>query len=109
MTCAADVRALAMALPEVEEAPHFESASFRVRGKILATLAAETCTLKLPREIQESLCQSDPAAIELPTHWSKFGWTTITLAGFDTERLADLIASSWRQVAPKTLLKGDGA
>ena len=105
MTSAADVRALALALPEVEEAPHFESASFRVRGKILVTLGAETCTLKLPLEIQESLCQSDPAAIELPAHWSKHGWTTITLAGFDAGKLADLIVVSWRQVAPKALLK----
>ena len=109
MTSAADVRALAMALPEVEEAPHFESASFRVRGKILATLGAETCTLKLPREIQESLCQSDPGAIDLPAHWGQYGWTTITLARFDAERLADLIAVSWRQVAPKALLEGRAA
>jgi len=109
MTSAADVRALAMALPEVEEAPHFESASFRVRGKILATLGTETCTLKLPREIQESLSQSDPRAIELPAHWGKYGWTTITLAEFEPGRLAELIAMSWRQVAPKALLMADRA
>ena len=100
-----DIRRLALALPEVEEAPHFESASFRVRGKILVTLGAETATLKLPLEIQESLRQSDPHAIDLPVHWSRFGWTTITLAGFDLDRMSDLIATSWRQVAPKALLK----
>ena len=105
MATSAEIRALAMALPAVEEAPHFETASFRVRGKILATLGSDTVTLKLPVLIQESLCESDPQFVELPAHWSRYGWTTITLAGFDLERLGDLVAVAWRQVAPKALLK----
>ena len=105
MTTADDIRVLAMALPEVEEAPHFESASFRVRGKILATLNADTVTLKLPLLVQESLRESGPATVELPAHWGRFGWTTVTLAGFDKDRMADLIALAWRQVAAKDLLK----
>ena len=105
MTTADAVRALAMALPEVEESPHFESASFRVRGKILATLGAETLTLKLPLLVQEALCQSDPNAVQLPAHWAKHGWTTLSLQGFDAGRLADLLSLAWRQVAPKALLK----
>ena len=109
MTTPAEVRAIAMALPEVAESPHFESASFRVRGKILATLGSDTVTLKLPMAIQESLCESDPRSVEAPTYWGKYGWTTITLAAFDRERMADLVAVAWRQVAPKALLNAGAA
>ncbi len=109
MTTPGDIRALAMALPEVEESPHFESASFRVRGKILATLGSETVTLKLPTQIQESLCESDPQSVTAPAHWGRFGWTTITLAAFDMDRMTDLVAAAWRQVAPKALLKTGAA
>ena len=103
------VRALAMALPEVEESPHFESASFRVRGKILATMGAETVTLKLPVLVQEALRQSDPDFVQLPAHWARHGWTTLSLQGFDSDRLGDLLSLAWRQVAPKALLKPGAA
>ena len=109
MTTSSEVRAMAMALPEVEESPHFESASFRVCGKILATLGSDTVTLKLPALIQESLCESDPQWVDTPPRWGRYGWTTITLAGFDTDRMADLIGLAWRQVAPKALLKAGAA
>ena len=33
-----DIRALALSLPLAEEHPHFDRASFRVKGKIFATL-----------------------------------------------------------------------
>jgi hypothetical protein len=37
----ATVRRLALALPEVTEAPHFDMAAFRVRTKIIATMPPE--------------------------------------------------------------------
>ncbi len=104
MSVADDVRRLALALPEVEESPHFESASFRVRGKILATLGAGGVTLKLPPQIQEALLQSHPGAVTLPAHWGRHGWTQLRLEAFATDLLADLIATAWRQVAPRALI-----
>jgi hypothetical protein len=105
MTTPDDFRRLALALPETEEAPHFESASFRVRGKIVATLDGLSATLKLPVLVQEALIQSDPDRVSLPIHWSRFGWTTVELAGFEEDRLADLLDLAWRQVAPKALVQ----
>ncbi|RYF91043.1 MAG: MmcQ/YjbR family DNA-binding protein, partial [Caulobacteraceae bacterium] len=60
-----DIRALALSLPLAEEQPHFDRASFRVKGRIFATLppGGEQVVLKLPAEIKESLRQSDPDAI----------------------------------------------
>lgn len=104
-----DIRALALSLPLAEEHPHFDRASFRVKGKIFATLppGGEEVVLKLPPEIKESLKQSDPAAIRaLPGRWDKGGWTLIAIRSMDDEKLADLIRLAWRQVAPKKTLGG---
>jgi len=102
-----DIRALALSLPLVEEHPHFDRASFRVKGKIFATLppSGEQVVLKLLPEIKESLKQSDPeAVIPLPGGWDRGGWTLLDIERMDDEKLADLIRLAWRQVAPKTLL-----
>ena len=103
-----DIRALALTLPEVVEAPHFEKTSFRVRGKIFATLTAdgEILVLKLPVEIKESLLQSDPDAIvPLPGAWDRGGWTQVAIQSMETAKLADLVCLAWRQVAPKSLTR----
>ena len=102
-----DIRALALSLPLAEEHPHFDRASFRVKGKIFATLppGGEQVVLKMAPEITESLLQSDPQAVTpVPGHWGRGGWTILNIARMDNERLADLIRHAWRQVAPKKLL-----
>jgi predicted DNA-binding protein (MmcQ/YjbR family) len=106
-----DIRALALSLPLAEELPHFDRASFRVKGKIFATLppGGEQVVLKLRPEIKESLRQSDPeAVIPLPGAWDRGGWTLLSIASMDDAMLADLIRLAWRQVAPKTLLRDPG-
>ncbi|NBB16909.1 MmcQ/YjbR family DNA-binding protein [Caulobacter sp. SLTY] len=102
-----DIRALALSLPLAEEQPHFDRASFRVKGKIFATLppGGEQLVLKILPEIKESLKQSDPeAVIPLPGGWDRGGWTLLDIERMDDEKLANLIRLAWRQVAPKTLL-----
>ena len=102
-----EVRSLALALPETDEGRHFESACFRVRGKIFATLSqdASTLVLKLALPVQESALQSWPDAVALPKHWSRFGWTQLRLAAIPATELADLVSHAWRQVAPKSIIK----
>lgn len=103
-----DVRAIALALPEAVEAPHFDRASFRVRGKIFATLppGGELVVLRLPELVKESLKQSDPETIEpLPGGWDRGGWTQIKIGRMAGEKLSDLIRLAWRGVAPKKLSK----
>ena len=106
-----DIRAVALSLPEAEEQPHFERTSFRVRGKIFATLPpdGDLVVLKLLPEVKESLRQSDPdAVIPLPGAWDRGGWTQIAIQRMEAARLADLVRLAWRQVAPKSLTRGAG-
>ncbi len=108
-----DIRALALSLPEAQEHPHFERPSFRVRGKIFATLQSvgedgvEKVVLKLPVLVKESLQQTDAAAIVSLGNWDKGGWTQLDIGRMDGEKLADLVRLAWRQVAPKTLIAGE--
>jgi hypothetical protein len=110
----ADVRALALSLPEAEEHPHFDRPSFRVRGKIFATLPPPKdgrvlVVLKLPVLVKESLHETDHSAIVSLGNWDKGGWTQLDIGRIDTDKLADLIRLAWRQVAPKRLIAGEGA
>lgn len=101
-----DIRQVALSLPEAVEQPHFEKTSFRVRGKIFATLTpdGEQLMVRLPVEIKEMLRQSDPDAIlPLPGAWDRGGSTLIAIRSMEAAKLADLIRLAWRQVAPKTL------
>lgn len=108
-----DICALALSLPEAQEHPHFERPSFRVRGKIFATLQSvggdgvENVVLKLPVLVKESLQQTDAAAIVSLGNWDKGGWTQLDIGRMDGEKLADLVRLAWRQVAPKTLIAGE--
>jgi hypothetical protein len=106
-----EVRSLALGLPEAQEAPHFDRASFRVRGKIFATLppAGDSVVLMLPPEIQSSVIQAHPSNIRpLPAAWQRRGATELVLEGISSDELGGLLASAWRRVAPKSLLNSSG-
>ena len=83
---AALFRKLALALPGAAEAPHFEATSFRVKGKIFATLheSPGKATLKLTREQQEMMTAAEPAMFErVPNFWGDKGWTWMILKAAD--------------------------
>ncbi|MFZ4607447.1 MAG: MmcQ/YjbR family DNA-binding protein [Caulobacter sp.] len=109
----ATLRLLALSLPEAEEHPHFDRASFRVRGRIFATLppvgddGVHKVVLKLPDLVRESLRQTDGSAIVSLGNWDKGGWTQLDIGRMDGEKLADLVRLAWRQVAPKSLSAGE--
>ena len=107
------LRTLALSLPEAQEHPHFDRASFRVRGKIFATLppvgedGVQKVVLKLPMLVKESLQQTDAGAVVSLGNWDKGGWTQLDIGRMDGEKLADLVRLAWRQVAPKRLIAGE--
>jgi hypothetical protein len=106
-----DVRRLALALPEAQEAPHFDRASFRVRGKIFATLppAGDSVVLMLSPDIQSCVMDVHPGAVRpLPEAWQRRGSTELVLEGISEAELGGLLASAWRRIAPKLLIKSSG-
>jgi hypothetical protein len=98
---------LALALPEALEVPHFDRPSFRVRGKIFATLSPEDRrgVVKLTREQQELMSAAEPKIFGPVPSWGKHGWTYVHLQFADADTVRSALTTSWRNVAPKKLIE----
>ena len=94
-----------MALPEAIEADHFGVRSFRVCGKIFATLRDEPTRLmvKLDPEDQHNLVEgrSDQIAA-VPGYWGRKGSTFVDPAS-DLPFIEGLLRLAWSRAAPARL------
>lgn len=100
------IRALALALPEAVEADHHGFPSFRVVGKIFATLRSDPPRLmvKLDLEDQRNLSEAHPGAIApVPGYWGRKGSTFVDYERIDTATAGLLLRMAWTGVAPKRL------
>lgn len=100
-----EVRAFALALPEVTEEPHFEKASFRVRGKIFATVPQGGAYLHVfvDEWAVQSCVTEDPAAYEELTWGGRLAGLRINLGMAQAQPVLELVEEAWRRKAPKRL------
>jgi len=100
-----DVRRLAMQLPEVTEEPHFRSTSYRVRGRILATVPPEGERLHVfVSEIERERALALEPAFVAKLFWGGKVWgVRIKLDRAKPQFVADLLYTAWREKAPKSL------
>ena len=101
-------RRFALALPEASEEPHFEMSSFRVRGKIFATVPPDGRHLHVFVDDQEvaAAVAENPAAFA-PLRWGqRLRGLRIELAASTPGQLRELIEESWRRKAPRRLVAG---
>jgi len=98
----AAVRKLALSLPEARQQDHWGRPSFRVRGKIFATVWVKErrAVLKLSLDDQDALVQVQPKTF-LVTPWGSQGWTSVDLTRVNPGMFKDLLVGAWRRVAPK--------
>jgi hypothetical protein len=102
-------RALALALPQVEEKSHFGKADFRVKNKIFAGFTGDGAAyVKLTPDQQEMICAAESVVSPIEGGWGRQGWTQIDHAQADEALLQSLLLTAWRNVAPKSLQKGAG-
>ena len=106
MSDLATARRFALSLPETAEEPHFEMSSFRVRGKIFATVPPDRAYLNVfvdELEIAASAAQ-DPAVYE-PLRWGqRVRGLRVRLASAPDARVMELLEEAWRRKAPKRLV-----
>jgi hypothetical protein len=99
-------RRFALSLPGATEEPHFDMSSFRVRGKIFATVPPDEAHLHVfvgEPEIAASVAEN-PAAFE-PLRWGeRVRGLRIDLGPAPEDRVAELLEESWRRKAPKRLI-----
>jgi hypothetical protein len=100
----ADVRRFALSLPEVTEEPHFDYASFRVKGKIFVTVPPEQKYLHVfvDGALLDVLPAAQPKAYE-KLFWGKRAYLRVTLAPAKAADVEELLRSAWRRRAPKKL------
>jgi len=98
-------RRYALSLPETTEEPHHQMSSFRVRGKIFATLPADGIHLHVfvDEEDRAPLIAAVPAAYE-PLWWGKqVRGLRVVIANADILTVARMLGIAWRRKAPKAL------
>jgi len=98
-------RRFALSLPEATEEPHFELSSFRVRGKIFATVPPDGKHLRIfvDETQREQVVAAQPAVFEKLWWGSKVVGVRVTLAKASSATVFDLLYSAWCRKAPKRL------
>ncbi len=100
------VRKWALSFEGTSEEPHFDKISFRVKGKIFATLNLEhdrACVRLSPID-QDVFCSFNKELIyPVPNAWGKQGWTLISLKKVRKDMFKDALTSAYCFVAPPKL------
>jgi hypothetical protein len=101
----ATVRRLALALPETTEEPHHDMTSFRVGGKIFATVppGGDRVHVFLGADEASAYCAEYPAQVEELWWGSKRRGCRVPLATATPALLKEMLAEAWRLRAPKRL------
>jgi hypothetical protein len=112
------VRAICLALPEVNERPSHGMPTFFIRDKKTFVNYADNhhdngilgLWCAAPEGVQELLLEADPEQFFRPPYVGHRGWIGVRLhRDPDWEVVAGIIADAYRTIAPKTLVARLGA
>jgi len=105
MVSSKEARQLALALPEAVEHDHHGRPSFRVAGKIFATLRDENhMNVMLDEGGILTAVDSDRETYEEVWWGKRLTAVRVNLRRADAQKLADLLSDAWESKAPKRLL-----
>lgn len=108
MVEAEDVRRTALSLPDTTEKMAWSMPTFRVAGKMFATLPEDETSIavRCPKVERDELVLAEPGKFWIADHEAGFAWVRVRLAALEgTDELHDILADSWRQAAPTRLLE----
>lgn len=99
------VRKLALALPEAAEAPHHQYTSFRVRGRIFATVPPEGQVLHVfvGDEQRDRALALYPEACAVLMWGAKIAGLRVDLERATPAAVRELLQQAWTAKAPKAL------
>jgi len=101
-----DARGLALALPEAAEQDHHGMPSFRVRGKIFATVPDDGHVRVMVDEGEIRACVAQDPATFAEVWWGKrLSCVAVDLSTVERDQLAELLSDAWRRKAPRTLAR----
>jgi hypothetical protein len=99
------VREIALALPETVEADHWGNPSFRIYGRIIATVPNPgRLNVMVDPFDAEAVVNAAPSACSV-LHWGKeVSGVTVDLRHANRRLVGDLLEAAWRRRAPKRLV-----
>ena len=100
------VRRIALALAEVTEEPHHRYSSFRVRGRIFATVPPEGDHLHVfvADEEREIALELNPEFVEKLRWGARVVGVRVSLGKAKPKVVTKLLEQAWARKAPKSLL-----
>jgi hypothetical protein len=101
----AEARKLALSLPEAVEQDHHGRPSFRVGGKIFATLwSDERMNVMLDEGGIRTAVERAPGSCELVWWGKRLAAVGVSLSDVERSFLGDLLTDAWKGKAPRCLL-----
>src|SRR5690242_2169663 len=100
-----NVRAVAHALPGVEDGTSYGTPALKVRGKLFARLHqdGDCFVLRASEHDRTILMNAEPGTFFITEHYRRSPWVLVRLATVGRKALPDLLERAWSLVAPKSL------
>lgn len=99
-----DVRRIALALPEVQEKPHFGMPAFRVADRGLASVTKDHSRVFLHLSADDVAAELALGDCQQLTRGDALIGLDADLVALDAARLARLLQCAWRHRAPKAVI-----
>jgi predicted DNA-binding protein (MmcQ/YjbR family) len=94
-------RQFALSFADTIEKPHFDATSFRIGGKIFASLEIDKqkACLKSSLDDQHQFCSINQAIYPVDNHWGKSGWTYIDIDKIEEDLLVEALTCAYKEVS----------
>ena len=102
------VRAIAKALPDVEEGTAYGTPAIKLRGHLLACIASHksaepnTLVIRVSFDQRDAMIADDPDTYYLKDHYVGYPCVLVRLARIHPDALRDLLHAGWRFVDERT-------
>ncbi|HEX4097215.1 MAG TPA: MmcQ/YjbR family DNA-binding protein [Caulobacteraceae bacterium] len=104
----AEVRALALSLPQVEEATAYGHPAFKAFGKFLARVRHEDNSIVfvgIDFDERDMLMEAEPEVFHITAHYKNYPSVLARLDTVDSGTVKSFLERRWRECAPKKFLK----
>ncbi|HYW25326.1 MAG TPA: MmcQ/YjbR family DNA-binding protein [Terriglobales bacterium] len=101
------LRAIAMALPEVEEGTSWGTPAFKVRKKMICRIhdkLSDVLVVRIDMADREYLIGARPDVYFTLPHYDGYPAVLVRLSAVDGDELRRLLTAAWRFVAPPKLV-----